>query len=187
MKKLRADRCDTPLGKILLLADDDGALCYLDFAENEKRLQKLLAVRYGGVSFVKAELRDLRARVKRYFAGDWNAFDGADLRTDGTAFQRKVWRALQKIPAGKTLSYAQLAKSIGMPKAARAVGNANARNPIAVVIPCHRVICADGTVGGYGGGYGGGLARKSWLLEHEGAREKCGKSPFDRAGTEERT
>ena len=84
----------------------------------------------------------------------------------GTPFQRAVWAALRRIPAGETLSYGQLAAQIGKPKAVRAVGLANGSNPVGVVVPCHRVIGADGSLTGYGGG----LPRKLWLLEHEGAR-----------------
>ncbi len=85
--------------------------------------------------------------------------------TDGTDFQRAVWRELRRIPSGKTISYAELAKRIGRPKAVRAVGLANRSNPISIVVPCHRVIGSDGSLTGYGGG----MERKDWLLRHEGA------------------
>ncbi|MGR3914844.1 MAG: methylated-DNA--[protein]-cysteine S-methyltransferase [Gammaproteobacteria bacterium] len=169
MKTLHADRYASPLGDILMLVDD-GKLCYLDFAGNESRLHKLLGARYGKFHIANAELRTLRARMNRYFDGAWDAFDGVALSTDGSVFQREVWRALREIPAGKTFSYQQLAQFIGKPRAVRAVGGANARNPIAVVIPCHRVIRADGKLGGYAGGSHGGIERKSWLLAHESAR-----------------
>jgi methylated-DNA-[protein]-cysteine S-methyltransferase len=81
----------------------------------------------------------------------------------GTSFQRLVWEGLRAIPYGETISYAELARRIGRPGASRAVGSANGRNPISIVVPCHRVIAADGTLGGYGGG----LDRKEWLLQHE--------------------
>ena len=85
------------------------------------------------------------------------------MRMAGTPFQRKVWQGLCAIPYGETMSYAELARRIGHPGASRAVGSANGRNPISIVVPCHRVIAADGTLGGYGGG----LDRKEWLLQHE--------------------
>ena len=95
------------------------------------------------------------------------------MATVGTAFQRKVWAALQRIPAGETRSYGQLAAEIGEPDAARAVGLANGQNPIAIVIPCHRVIGADGSLTGFGGG----LPRKRWLLTHEGAAYRENRAP----------
>jgi methylated-DNA-[protein]-cysteine S-methyltransferase len=88
-----------------------------------------------------------------------------EIDTDGTPFQEKVWSRLRKIPAGATLSYAQLARAVGKPSAVRAVAGANARNPVSVVVPCHRVIASDGKLAGYGGG----IPRKRWLLAHEGA------------------
>lgn len=101
-------------------------------------------------------------QLEAYFAGQSAGFDLAlDLR--GTPFQQRVWRELQAIPFGTAISYAELARRIGQPGASRAVGSANGRNPIAIVVPCHRVIAADGGLGGYGGG----LDRKRWLLEHE--------------------
>jgi methylated-DNA-[protein]-cysteine S-methyltransferase len=101
-----------------------------------------------------------------YFGGDLAALTRIPVRLDrGTDFQREVWTALQGIPVGETISYAELARRVGHPSAFRAVGSANGQNPIGIVVPCHRVIAADGTLGGYAGG----LERKRWLLEHEGA------------------
>ena len=110
----------------------------------------------------------IRRAFEDYFAGDIRALERVPVATVGTAFQRKVWAALQRIPAGETRSYGQLAAEIGLPKAMRAVGLANGQNPIAIVIPCHRVIGADGSLTGFGGG----LPRKRWLLRHEGAAFK---------------
>ena len=109
-----------------------------------------------------AVLRPFRDQLRAYFAGELREFD-VPLALDGTEFQRKVWAALRKIPYGKTISYAELARRVGQPGAARAVGSANGRNPVGLIVPCHRVIAADGTLGGYGGG----LDRKRWLLDHE--------------------
>jgi methylated-DNA-[protein]-cysteine S-methyltransferase len=107
----------------------------------------------------------LRARraLERYFAGDDPRFDALRLDAGGTPFQAEVWRGLRRIPSGETLPYAELARRIGRPRAARAVGAANARNPLAIVVPCHRVIGSDGGLGGYAGG----VERKRWLLRHE--------------------
>jgi methylated-DNA-[protein]-cysteine S-methyltransferase len=102
-------------------------------------------------------------QLQEYFAGKRRKFD-LPLRMQGTAFQQRVWRELTEIPYGETWSYGQLAKRIGNPSASRAVGLANGRNPIAVIVPCHRVIGADGSLTGFGGG----LPRKRWLLTHEG-------------------
>jgi methylated-DNA-[protein]-cysteine S-methyltransferase len=103
--------------------------------------------------------------VHAYFAGDLSAIERLAVVTGGTDFQREVWAALRRIPAGRTLSYGALATQLGRPKAVRAVGLANGANPIGIVVPCHRVIGADGSLTGYGGG----LERKRWLLAHEGA------------------
>lgn len=108
---------------------------------------------------------EARAQLRAYFAGERPSFSLA-LAPSGTAFQRAVWDALTAIPFGATCSYGELAARLGRPGAARAVGSANGCNPIAIVIPCHRVIGADGSLTGYGGG----LPRKRWLLEHEGVR-----------------
>ena len=106
----------------------------------------------------------LRRHLDEYFAGDITALDRIEADPAGTPFQRAVWTALRAIPAGTTTSYQALAKGIGRPNAVRAVGAANGANPVAVVVPCHRVIGAGGSLVGYGGG----LDRKRWLLAHEG-------------------
>jgi methylated-DNA-[protein]-cysteine S-methyltransferase len=104
----------------------------------------------------------VREQLDAYFAGELGAFD-LDVDPQGTPFQRRVWDELRRIPFGETISYSELARRLGDPKLVRAVGVANGRNPISIVIPCHRVIGADGSLVGYGGG----LERKRWLLEHE--------------------
>ena len=109
-----------------------------------------------------APFGDVLAQLDAYFAGRLEAFD-VKLRLEGTSFQRSVWQGLQEIPYAETWSYARLAARVGSPKACRAVGLANGRNPISIIVPCHRVIGADGSLTGYGGG----LERKRWLLEHE--------------------
>lgn len=107
-------------------------------------------------------LADARAQLNAYFAGERREFS-LPLRPEGTEFQRKVWAALERIPFGVTASYGEIARQVGSPESARAVGAANGQNPIAIVVPCHRVIGANGSLVGYGGG----LGRKTWLLEHE--------------------
>ena len=106
------------------------------------------------------------ARLTRYFAGDLAALDEQPVRLLGTGFQREVWAALRRIPAGQTRAYGELAGALGKPDAVRAVAAANGANPVALFVPCHRVIAANGTLWGYGGG----LPMKQWLLGHEGAR-----------------
>lgn len=107
----------------------------------------------------------LSAALARYFKGDLKAIDKLATDTGGTEFQRKIWRELRRIPCGKTISYAELAKRIGKPAAIRAAGLANGANPVSIVIPCHRVIGSGGSLTGYGGG----IHRKQWLLAHEHA------------------
>ncbi len=109
-------------------------------------------------------LREAAAQLEAFFAGTLSRFD-LPIRLDGTPFQRLVWDALLAIPYGRTISYKQLALQVGSQAGFRAVGAANGRNPISIVVPCHRVIAHDGKLGGYGGG----LPRKRWLLDHEAA------------------
>ena len=111
---------------------------------------------------IEAAKRELIA----YFNGSPTHFTALTLDPRGTPFQLRVWQELRQIPRGQTISYGELARRVGNPKASRAVGQANAVNPIPLIIPCHRVIAADGSLGGYSSG----LDRKRWLLSHEGAR-----------------
>lgn len=117
-----------------------------------------------GIERDDAALAPFVAQLQAYFAGELTDFE-APIELRGTEFQRRVWASLQEIPYGETISYGELARWVGNPKASRAVGLANGRNPVAIVVPCHRVIGADGSLTGYGGG----LERKVWLLEHEGS------------------
>lgn len=118
-----------------------------------------------------------QAELREYFAGGRRQFDVA-LHTPSTPFQAAVWAALQQIPYGETVSYREQAERIGKPTAVRAVANANGQNRVSVIIPCHRVIGADGSLTGYGGG----LQRKQWLLEHEGGMKPHSGGLFDEAG-----
>ncbi len=113
--------------------------------------------------------RELKDAFEAYFAGLLNVIDGIDVEMPGTAFQQSAWKILRTIPAGQTLSYGEQAARMGRPKSMRAVGAANGANPVGLVVPCHRVIGANGSLTGYGGG----IKRKRWLLEHEGALGKA--------------
>ena len=158
------DRIQTPVGEALVVVDGDGAVRALDFHDYEPRMMRLLARHYGEVVLVDgAAPAPVRAAVVAYFGGDTRALDALPIATGGTAFQREVWAALRAIPAGETRTYGQLAAAIGRPTAMRAAGLANGQNPIVVIVPCHRVIGANGTLTGYAGG----LERKRWLLDHE--------------------
>lgn len=159
-------RLATPLGTALLVTDEQHIVRAFDFADYETRMMRLLRLHYGSMPLGPGTApQTLTHRITRYFAGELTALETVRRATAGTAFQRRVWAALCDIPAGTTLSYGALAERIGQPGAARAVGLANGANPIAVIVPCHRVIGANGALTGYGGG----LERKQWLLAHEGA------------------
>ena len=163
---LTLDRLATPTGEVLLVVDADGAVRALDFAGYEDRMSRLLRRHWGEVELVEGRAQAaVRSAVEAWFGGDLTALDGLRVKTNGTDFQRAVWAALRAIPVGETRTYGQLAAAIGSPKAVRAAGLANGQNPIAVIVPCHRVIGASGALTGYAGG----LERKQWLLAHEGA------------------
>ena len=162
------DRLPTPIGVALLVTDADGVLCALDWEDHEARMRQLLRQQHGPVSLKDGPApREMRQALKAYFKGDLDRLVGIKWRVAGTPFQRKVWSALPRIKVGTTMSYGALAAKLGSPSAMRAVGHANGSNPISVVIPCHRLIGADGSLVKYGGG----LKRKQWLLAHEGAIE----------------
>ena len=164
------DRLATPIGTALLITDGDGVLRALDWEEHEPRMRELLRLQYGAVVLEEARsAKDLKAALSGYFKGDLDRLKTIKWRVAGTPFQQKVWNALPKIPAGTTMSYGALAAKLNAPKAMRAVGHANGSNPISVVVPCHRLIGANGALVKYGGG----LERKRWLLEHEGAALKA--------------
>ncbi|MCG8349933.1 MAG: methylated-DNA--[protein]-cysteine S-methyltransferase [Chloroflexales bacterium] len=164
MTRLLIDRIVSPLGEIILVVDD-GQLCALDYADYEPRMQKLLRQRYAGVELAPAsDPGGYSTRVGAYLTGDFTSLDAIPVKTGGTPFQQHVWQALRTIPPGAVCTYGQLAAQLGRPSAARAVGLANSLNPVAIVLPCHRVVGANGSLTGYAGG----LARKHWLLAHEG-------------------
>lgn len=148
---------DSPIGQ-LLLGGDDSALVLIGFPEGKGQVTPLDSWQRNDSVF-----DDVKQQLAEYFAGQRREFD-LELAPHGTEFQLQVLDALQTIPFGETRSYLDIATAIQKPKAVRAVGAANGRNPLPIVIPCHRVIGADGSLTGFGGG----LAAKSWLLAHEG-------------------
>lgn len=164
--ELFLERAPTAIGDILIVTDDRDRLRALDFGDYEDRMHRLLRRHYGEVTLVLRPSPSPASRaILAYMAGDLAALDQIEVATGGTDFQRQVWAALRAIPLGETVSYGLLAERIGRPKAVRAVGLANGSNPIAVVVPCHRVIGSSGGLTGYAGG----MQRKAWLLKHEGA------------------
>ncbi len=160
---LRMDELETPVGTLRLVVNGE-RLCALGFVDRWPHLQRALERRFGEVNLRhEDDPAGARSRLAAYFEGDMAALDGIEVDTSGTPFQERVWRALRRIESGTTASYAQLARAAGRPTAVRAVGAANAANPVSIVVPCHRVIRSDGELCGYGGG----VQRKRWLLEHE--------------------
>jgi methylated-DNA-[protein]-cysteine S-methyltransferase len=150
---------ETPVGQARLVYDAEGVVHAFGWYEGDTWLE-----RFGRADFVEgADPFGLVAAMAAYFDSDVRAIDHIRVRMRGTPFQNTVWQALRSIPAGETMSYGALAKMLGQPGAMRAVGLANGANPIGVIVPCHRVIGADGSLTGYGGG----IARKKWLLAHE--------------------
>ncbi|GGD99014.1 methylated-DNA--protein-cysteine methyltransferase [Polymorphobacter glacialis] len=164
-KHLKLSRYMSPVAELLVVTDPENTLRALDFIDFEERMRRLLARHYGHFTLTESETpAAIVTALDAYFAGDLTALDTIPIATAGTEFQRSVWAALRQIPAGRTQGYGALAAQLGMPGAARAVGLANGLNPIGIVVPCHRVIGASGTLTGYAGG----VERKAWLLSHEG-------------------
>ena len=157
----------SPIGVLALAVDEAGRLRGVSFGEGLKRA---MAREYPGVAMEAGETPDaVVAALADYFAGDLNALMRIDWSLDGAVagegFQARVWRALWEAPVGQTMSYGEMARRVGEPGAAQAAGVALNRNPIPLVLACHRVVGADGAMVGFGGG----LERKTWLLRHEGA------------------
>jgi methylated-DNA-[protein]-cysteine S-methyltransferase len=159
------DRFSTPIGDMVLVARE-GVLLLLEFDDAKDRVAREMRVRFGDVELQAANnpfgLSDV---MRDYFAGNISVIDQLITDGGGSDFERQVWAELRKIPCGVTKSYGEIARKLGDINLSRAVGTANGRNPIAIVVPCHRVIGADGSMTGYGGG----IQRKEWLLRHEGA------------------
>ena len=165
-QSLHLTRVPSPIGDMLLVTDGD-VLVSLDYSGYEHRMMQLRTKRYGTFS-LREDARDdggrLLTHLSAYLDGDLTAIDNIPVNPGGTAFQSKVWQALRSIPPGTVMSYGDLARQLGNPAAVRAVGTTNGLNPISIVLPCHRVIGANGKLTGYAGG----LERKRWLLAHEG-------------------
>lgn len=165
------DHVETPIGPMLLMVEGD-MMIGLEFDDQPERYMKDLRRR-----FPDMELREkvnpcgFSDHLRAYYQGELDAVDGLPAQGGGTPFQERVWAELRRIPVGTVISYGELATRLGDKNAMRAVGLANGRNPISVVVPCHRVIGADGTLTGYGGG----LPRKTWLLNHEGVPVRNGR------------
>ena len=161
--EILVDEIASPIGRIVIAARER-RLCALEFGR--ARVARTVSARYGRTRLVRARNPfGISARIRAYLAGKLTALDRIAVDTGGTAFQRRVWQALRRIRPGRTRSYGALARDLGYGAAARAVGAANGRNPISIVVPCHRLIGGDASLTGYGGG----LWRKEWLLRHEGA------------------
>ncbi len=165
----RLECINSPVGDMLVVADDQGRLRALGWADLRARLDRTLNVLYGDVNLrAQPVATSIKDALLAYLEGKLDAIDRIPVETGGTAFQRSVWEGLRRIPVGTTMSYGDFAARIGRPKAVRAVGHANGSNPICIVVPCHRLIGADGSLTGYGGG----LPRKHWLLNHEAAAQR---------------
>lgn len=156
MTRLFTDVLATPLGNVVVAVDERGALVAVDLDESGPLSRRT------DVERAPARAAHVRRAMEGYFAGELRTFD-LPLAAGGTEFQERVWAELRRIPYGETISYGELARRLGNPKAVRAVGRANGRNPIAIVVPCHRVIGSDGSLTGYAGG----IERKRFLLELE--------------------
>jgi methylated-DNA-[protein]-cysteine S-methyltransferase len=163
---LTLDTLDTPIGEIDVVVDGEGRLRVLEFHDQPQRLARALRLHHRDETVTTgAASAAVRDGLAAYFAGELAALKTIPWTLGGTAFQRQVWQALVEIPLGQPTSYARLAEQIGQPRAVRAVGTANGANPIAIVVPCHRLIGTGGALTGYGGG----VERKRWLLAHEGS------------------
>jgi methylated-DNA-[protein]-cysteine S-methyltransferase len=156
------DTIESPIGPLTAAVRAE-RICMLHFGGDEPSIDATLERWHPGEPRDRRALGTVRGMLSRYFEGEHAVIDTVAVELNGTAFQKRVWQALRHIPAGSTISYAELARRIAEPAAVRAVGAANGANPVALIVPCHRVIGSDGTLTGYGGG----LDRKRWLLTHE--------------------
>lgn len=162
---LQADWFETPLGTALAAGGDD-CLHLLCFIEKASLVRKMALVQKNLKAWLEpgksASVESAKRELAEYFAGTRNSFE-TPLGLNGTVFQKRVWEELRTVPYGQTIAYADLAVSIGKPAAFRAVAQANAQNPVAIIVPCHRIINSDGSLGGYSAG----VERKRWLLDFE--------------------
>jgi methylated-DNA-[protein]-cysteine S-methyltransferase len=155
---------DHAIGPIHMVVDD-GRLLAMEFGDIEHRLMPMLRMRFGGTPVLETadDPHEITSAIRAYFEGDLAALDTIDVDGGGTEFQRQAWKALRTIPPGETRTYGQMATALGRPNAARAIGMANALNPVSLVVPCHRLVGSNGSLTGYGGG----IERKRWLIDHE--------------------
>jgi methylated-DNA-[protein]-cysteine S-methyltransferase len=166
--KFNRSTLHSPLGELVLVTDAQQQLRALQFSDRNAQLQRSLQAHYGSTELVDVDAPSgIAEALRRYFEGDLVAIDEIDVATVGDGLQRNVWAALRRIPVGRTSSYGELARALGYddPRAAIDIGAANGANPIAIVIPCHRVVGKNGDLKGYAWG----PHRKRWLLEHEHA------------------
>lgn len=162
---LKASRVTTPFGVMIAVADDNAIYLLMieDHHGTEHRMAQLKRDMAACIEPGRTQVIDmLEQELRDYFAGTLKEFK-TPITFSGTPFQHIVWQALREIPYGQTRSYAEIAQAIGKPSASRAIGKANGLNPLWIIVPCHRVINANGTLGGYNGG----VSRKQWLLDHE--------------------
>jgi methylated-DNA-[protein]-cysteine S-methyltransferase len=160
-----SETIETPIGPVALVADRTGALCLAEFADRPDRVERgMRRLRATASELLPGKIpANVRHAFEAYFDGDLAVLASLPIRLGGTAFQTRVWSALRDVPAGTPLAYGAFAERIGRPSASRAVGHANGANPLSIVVPCHRLVAADGSLTNYGGG----LERKRWLLDHE--------------------
>ncbi|MFE8119112.1 methylated-DNA--[protein]-cysteine S-methyltransferase [Brenneria goodwinii] len=161
------DTLPTPIGELMIVADENNCLRAVEWREYEEKLYRVLNSSYKNDPFRLQPCHNpggLTDDLQHYFAGDLSIIETISVAAIGTEFQQQVWRELRQIPCGEITTYGELASRLGRPSAARAVGMANGSNPISIVVPCHRVIGANGALTGYAGG----VHRKQWLLTHEG-------------------
>ncbi|GAC1436639.1 MAG: methylated-DNA--[protein]-cysteine S-methyltransferase [Solirubrobacteraceae bacterium] len=164
MPELLHSTLPTPVGEVGVWADLDERVLFCEFVEDPQRAPRALARRFGRASLrVREHPVSATAALAAYFDGDPGPLDAVHVDTGGTPFQAELWAALRDVPLGQTISYGALAARLGRPGGARAVGMTSGRNPVGIVLPCHRVIGADGALTGFAAG----LERKRWLLEHE--------------------
>lgn len=162
--KLWIDRLSSTVGELMIVTDNTH-LCALEYEGYSDRMMSLLQRRYDTITLVpNTNPLGITQKLAAYLEGDYQAVDDIPVNPGGTPFQQRVWSELRRIPHGQTWTYGELATALGKPTAFRAVGMANSKNPIVIVIPCHRVIGASNALTGYSGG----VDRKRWLLEHEG-------------------
>ena len=166
----RWTRVDTPIGTFAAVSDLESRTLLAGFLSGHPRMDRAVAaLSEDGLLSREPDLRVADA-LRAYFAGDLSALEQLEVAAPGTPFQTSVWSALREIPCGQTCSYSDIAVRVGSPRAVRAVGAANGKNPVSLIVPCHRVIGADGTLTGYAGG----LERKRWLLAHESREAPSG-------------